>query len=99
VTSDISDIPASLRAARRADGLSQQELARRRSLPQSQISRAERGEDIRLSTLRDIARGLELEVVLVPVKSLRVINLLLRDEDRTEEAPLRFAAPSERDPE
>jgi transcriptional regulator with XRE-family HTH domain len=95
----MSDIPASLRGARTAAGLSQQELARRRGLPQSQISRAERGEDLRLSTLRDIARGLDLEVVLVPLKSLRAVNLLLRDDDRTEEAPARFAASSERDPE
>jgi transcriptional regulator with XRE-family HTH domain len=95
----MSDISASLRAARTAAGLSQQELARRRGLPQSQISRAERGEDLRLSTLRDIARGLDLEVVLVPLKSLRAVNLLSRDEDHREEAPPRFAASSERDPE
>ena len=97
--SDISDIPSSLRAARHAAGLSQQELARRRGLPQSQISRAERGDDIRLSTLRDIARGLGLEAVLIPVKSLRAVGLLLDGGDEAAEAPARFAASPERDPQ
>lgn len=98
MASDISDIPGVLRAARLAAGLSQQELARRRDLPQSQISRAERGEDLRLSTLRDISRGLGLETVLIPVKDMRAIALLLDAGDETTETP-RFAASSERDPE
>ena len=98
VASDISDIAGTLRGARRAAGLSQQELARLGGLPQSQISRAERGEDIRLSTLRDISRGLGLEAVLVPVKSLSAVGLLLDAGDAT--APRsRFAASAERDPE
>jgi len=98
VASDISDIAGTLRDARRAAGLSQQELARLGGFPQSQISRAERGEDVRLSTLRDIARGLGLEAVLVPVKSLSAVGLMLDAGDGTALRP-RFAASSERDPE
>jgi transcriptional regulator with XRE-family HTH domain len=99
VTIDISDIAAELRLARQRAGLSQQAFARRQGLPQSQISRAERGEDIRLSTLRELARGLGLEVVLVPVHRLGAVAASLRVDDQTQEAPARFAASAERDPE
>jgi transcriptional regulator with XRE-family HTH domain len=98
VTSDISDISASLRVARQRASLSQQELARRQGLPQSQISRAERGEDVRLSTLRQLARGLGLEVVLLPVGNLSAVAALLHG-TAEEDVRARFAASNERDPE
>jgi hypothetical protein len=65
---------------------------------QSQISRVERGEDVRLSTLRDIARGLGLEPVLVPVRSLSALGPLFNPGNE-DAPPLRFAASTERDPE
>jgi transcriptional regulator with XRE-family HTH domain len=98
VASEISDIAAGLRAARERARLSQQELARRQGLPQSQISRAERGEDLRLSTLRQLARGLGLEVVLLPVASLSAVAAVLHGTVE-EDVRARFAASDERDPE
>lgn len=100
MASEISDIAAGLRGARERAKLSQQELARRQGLPQSQISRAERGEDLRLSTLRQLARGLGLEVVLLPVASLSAVaGLLGGPAEGREEARPRFAASDEREPE
>lgn len=96
---DLSDIAGVLQASRQRLSLSQQELARRQALPQSQISRAERGEDLRLSTLRQLARGLGLEVVLVPVAALTAVAALLREGGVADDVPARFAASADRDPE
>jgi HTH-type transcriptional regulator/antitoxin HipB len=93
---DIRDISATLARQRKKQHLSQVSLAKRMGIPQSQVSRAESGADMRVSTLRDIARALGLDVVLVPLQALPVIAAAVGD--AREEAP-RFAASSERDPE
>jgi predicted transcriptional regulator len=56
-----------LRALREAVGLTQEELARRVDVTQSQLSKLERREDHRLSTLRRYVRALggELEIVAI----------------------------------
>jgi len=56
-----------LRALREAAGLTQEELAQRVTITQSQLSKLERREDYRLSTLRRYvaALGGELEIVAV----------------------------------
>lgn len=56
-----------LRALREAAGLTQEELAQRVAITQSQLSKLERREDFRLSTLRRYvtALGGQLEIVAI----------------------------------
>jgi transcriptional regulator with XRE-family HTH domain len=75
----VRDIAASVKAARLAKSLTQQELGRRVGLPQSHISRIEKGDvDLQFSSLAQIARSLDLEVKLVPRKSLPAIEAAVR---------------------
>lgn len=68
-----------LKAAREAKGLSQRALAERVSLPQSHISKIERGGvDIQLSSLTELARALELEIKLVPRKAVPAVESIIR---------------------
>ena len=68
-----------LKAARAAKGLSQRVLSERAGVPQSHISRIERGGvDLRLSSLVEIARALDLEVILVPRKHLPAVRSITR---------------------
>lgn len=60
-------IAKELRAARKAKGLTQAELGAKMGLPQSHISQIESGKtDLRLSSLLEMARLLDLEPILVP---------------------------------
>lgn len=68
-----------LRSARRARGLSQQELAARLGLRQRQISDLERGAvDMRLSTIQNVARALDLELMLVPRTLISAVEAMQR---------------------
>lgn len=63
----VLDIARAARARRKSTFTSQRELGRRAGLTQAQISRFESGQvDLRLSSLVELARGLGLEVMLVP---------------------------------
>lgn len=67
-----------LARARRDRGLSQKALGARLGLPQSHISRIEAGKtDLRLSSLIEFARQLDLELVLVPRKYLPAIRSII----------------------
>ena len=67
----VQQIARQLREAREVRGISQRELSERIGLTQSQISRFEGGRaDLRLSSLVELGRGLGLEVMLVPRKSV-----------------------------
>lgn len=66
-----------IRQAREAKGLTQSDLGRRIGQPQSAISRIERGGDIRLSTLLELARVLELEPLLVPKHLVPAVQSLV----------------------
>lgn len=69
----------SLRAAREAAGMSQRDLSARSGLTQSHISQIERGTlEPGLSSLIDLSRALDLELVLAPKKLLPVVNGILR---------------------
>jgi len=71
-----SYIGESLKRARKAKRLSQLALAQKLGFQQGTISRAESGHNLRVDTLLEIARALDLDLVLVP-RSLRpVINAL-----------------------
>jgi transcriptional regulator with XRE-family HTH domain len=60
------DIARALRAAREAKGLSQRELGRKAGVPQGHISRIESGAvDLRVSSLIELARVLDLELALI----------------------------------
>ncbi len=68
-----------LREARETAGLSQRTLSARAGLTQSHISQIERGTlEPGLATLIDLARALDLELVLVPKRLLPAVNGLLR---------------------
>jgi HTH-type transcriptional regulator / antitoxin HipB len=68
-----------LKAARRAKCLSQRELGSKVGLPQSHLSKIENGStDLKLSSLVEIARALDLEPVLVPRKLIPAVQSLIR---------------------
>lgn len=68
-----------IRATRQAAGLSQRGLSARAGLTQSHISQIERGTlEPGLTSLIDLARALDLELVLVPKKLLPAVNGILQ---------------------
>src|SRR5215468_5437773 len=72
------EIVENLRTARQRIGLSQRDLSARIGVPQSHISKIESGgADLRLSTLIELARALDHEVVLVPRKLLPAVEAIV----------------------
>lgn len=68
-----------LKSARQEKNLSQRELSRKTGIQQTQISRIESGQaDLRVSTLIDLARSLELELVLVPRQLFPAVNSIIQ---------------------
>src|SRR5690606_6170540 len=73
------DIIKTLKEAREAKGLSQRVLSARTGVPQSHISKIESGgTDIRLSSLIELARVLDLELKLVPRKAVPAVETVVR---------------------
>jgi transcriptional regulator with XRE-family HTH domain len=71
-----------LREARQRKGLSQRDLSKQSGVPQGQISRIENGAvDLRLSSLIELGRALDLELILVPRKSVSAVRLLARSSE------------------
>lgn len=71
-------ITQQIRAAREAKHMSQRELSARSGLTQSHISQIERGTmEPRLTSLVDVARALDLEIVLAPKKLMPAIGNIL----------------------
>lgn len=86
MSSGIDEIAACIRAARQAKALTQKELGQRVGLPQSHISKIEKGAvDLQLSSLVEIARALGLELKLVPRKALPAVEGVLRAQGTTVE--------------
>jgi transcriptional regulator with XRE-family HTH domain len=74
------EILHTLRTAREGTGLSQRDLSARIGVPQSHISKIENGgTDLRLSSLVELARALDHEVVLVPRKLLPAVEAIVRN--------------------
>jgi len=72
----------SLRDARVRKGLSQRALSARSGVPQSHISKIESGNvDLRVSSLIALARVLDLELFLVPKKSVPAIKSIIRSSE------------------
>ena len=70
----------SLRQARLQKGWSQRDLSGKAGIPQAHISRIESGAvDVKVSTLVELARLLDLELVLAPRASLPAVEALIRE--------------------
>lgn len=79
MSAGIEEIAANIREARIAKALTQKALGQRVGLPQSHISKIEKGAvDLKLSSLVEIARALELEIKLVPRKALPAVEGAVR---------------------
>ena len=69
-----------LRQARLQKGWSQRDLSGKAAIPQAHISRIESGAvDVKVSTLVELARLLDLEVVLAPRSSIPAVAALIRE--------------------
>ncbi|VAW54406.1 hypothetical protein MNBD_GAMMA06-833 [hydrothermal vent metagenome] len=69
-----------LKKARKAKGLSQRELSTKSGVPQSHISKIENGAvDLRVSSLVALARTLDLELELVPRKTVPAVQSIVRN--------------------
>jgi len=68
-----------LREARIALGLRQSDVSQLTGVPQGQVSRIEASSvDMRASSLLQLAHGLGLEVVLVPLNCLPAVQTIIR---------------------
>jgi HTH-type transcriptional regulator / antitoxin HipB len=75
----LEDISKAVKAAREAKGLSQRALSSLVGIPQSHLSKIESGNvDIRLSSLIQLARNLDLDLKLVPKKALPAVESIIR---------------------
>jgi transcriptional regulator with XRE-family HTH domain len=75
----VEQIVGTLKAARGNKKLSQRALGGKVGVPQSHISKIESGAvDLRLSSLIELARVLDLEVVLTPRKLVPAVQSLIR---------------------
>lgn len=73
-----------LREARSSKGLSQRKLGELTGVPQSHISKIENGGvDLRISSLVALARVLDLELKLVPRKTVSTVDAIVRSAERT----------------
>ena len=75
----IEDIARTLKDARRRKGLSQRALSALSGIHQYQISKIENGAvDLRLSSLIELARALDLDLKLVPRKAVPAVDSVVR---------------------
>jgi transcriptional regulator with XRE-family HTH domain len=73
----LSPVGDRLRKARLAVSMSQMELAQKLGVTQGTISRAEVGRDSRASTLIEMARALDLELMVVPRRLRSTVERLV----------------------
>ena len=82
-----------LRQARTQKGWSQRDLSQRAGVPQAHISKIESGAvDLRLSTLVQLARLVDLELVLVPRAALPAVQAIVREAEADDPGRLVRAA-------
>ncbi len=80
-------IASVLKAAREQKGLSQRELSAKTGVPQGHISKIENGAvNLRVSSLFTLARVLDLELILVPRKTLPAVQSIVRSGGRNAES-------------
>ena len=76
-------IVSALKEARERQGLSQRKLSRKVKIPQSHISKIESGEvDLQISSLIELSRALDLEVMLIPRSLVLAVEALQRSNIR-----------------
>lgn len=81
-------IAETLRRARHRQGMSQRSLGELVGMPQAQISKIENDAvDARVSSLIALARGLGLELVLVPRNALPAVRSISRSFTRAADEP------------
>jgi transcriptional regulator with XRE-family HTH domain len=81
----IEDIARQLKAARLRKHFSQRALAEKVGVPQSHISKIENGQvNIKLSSLIEFARVLDLELTLVPRKLVPAVQSIVRGSESQE---------------
>ena len=77
-------IAATLRATRERKGLSQRELSAKPGVPQGHISKIENGAvDLRVSSLVALSRVLDMELTLVPRKTVPAVQSIVRSNARS----------------
>ncbi len=82
----IAHLGAELKTARQRKKLSQRALSAKTKVPQGHLSKIERGEtDLQTSSLIEISRALELELMLVPRYLIPTFKALLRENIATSE--------------
>ena len=93
----LEEITGTLRTARQKKQLSQRELSEKVGMPQSHISKIENAAvDLKLSSLSELARALELELVLVPKKVLPAVQSLVRTSSEPQHLVLAKTSPEAR---
>lgn len=79
----IAHIAEALRKARKNKRLSQRALSVRTGLTQSHISKIENGEiNLQLTSLLEMSRVLDFELMLIPRQQVPAINSLLQYEEK-----------------
>lgn len=78
-----------LKQARQSKKLSQRSLAMKLGIPQSHLSKIESGRvDVRLSSLIELARTLELEVMLIPRTVVVPVSAIVHNATSDQPRPL-----------
>lgn len=78
-----------LKTVREKQNRTQRAFAAEANFQQAQIARAERGADIRTSTLIELARSLGLEVMLIPQELVPAVEAMMQDgHPASEDRPL-----------
>ncbi len=73
----VEELAKNIKIGRKKKGLSQRALSTKIGVPQSHISKIENGMvDLQTSSLIEIARALDLELILVPRNLLPAINAI-----------------------
>ena len=89
----IQYITNKLKNGRLEKGLTQSELAALMNVPQSYIAKIEAGStDLRSSTMLEIARLLDMEVLFVPLKDLPRVKSVLTNDAETRRRQIYRAA-------
>ena len=83
----IQEMATDIKAARHKRGLSQRALSMKVGIPQSHISKIEQGAvDLQTSSLIQIARALDLEVMLISRTNVSAVQALESNSDKTSKA-------------
>jgi HTH-type transcriptional regulator / antitoxin HipB len=75
----IEELTGKLRAVRKKKGMSQRAFAKSIGMPQSRLSKIENGIiDLQVSNMLELARSLDLDLMLIPRQMVPAVNSLVR---------------------